>query len=171
MRSSCSIEILEGRLMLSSAAYDLMGLTALRNDPKFKNIDGRGVSVVVIDTGLDTTHPLIKPNYITGADIVGGGSTPTVTNPHGTHVAGIVGSKPDPARNYDGGVAPGVGLIALNVFSQGAGGEVSADNNSIEKALQWVVTNQKKYNIVAVNMSLGGGFYKSPSEVSGDVYA
>ncbi|HEX3358813.1 MAG TPA: DVUA0089 family protein [Tepidisphaeraceae bacterium] len=163
-------ELLELRLLLSSA-YDLIGVTQLRNDPAFKNIDGRGVSVVVIDTGLDTAHPLISPNFITGLDVVSGASTPTVTNPHGTHVAGIIGSKPDPTRDYDGGVAPGVGLIAINVFSQGAGGDVSASNDDIDKALQWVIANQRKYNIVAVNMSLGSGFYTSPSQVTGDVYA
>src|SRR5438552_16810841 len=107
---------LECRTLLS-AAYDLIGLTALRSDQIFKDIDGRGVAVAVIDTGLDTTHPLLSPNYLAGADLTTGGSTPTVVNPHGTHVAGIIGSKPDANRGYDGGVAPGVGLIGLQVFT------------------------------------------------------
>ena len=67
---------LECRTLLS-AAYDLIGLTALRSDQIFKDIDGRGVAVAVIDTGLDTTHPLLSPNYLAGADLTTGGSTPT----------------------------------------------------------------------------------------------
>ncbi len=163
------MEIIEPRSLLN-AAFDLIGLTALRNDPAFSAIDGSDVSVAVIDTGLDTTHPLISPNYLAGADIAGGGSNPTVTNPHGTHVAGIIGSRPDPARGYEGGVAPRVGIIALNVFTQGAGGEVASDNRNIEKALQWVLDNRAKYRIVAVNMSLGSGVYTSTDQVQGDVY-
>ncbi|MDW8262945.1 MAG: S8 family serine peptidase [Phycisphaerales bacterium] len=162
-------ESLEPRRLLS-AALDLIGVTALRNDPAFSGIDGGGVSVAVIDTGLDITHPLIAPNFRAGVDVVSGASTPTVTNPHGTHVAGIVGARPDPARNYSGGVAPGVGLIGINVFRQVSGGEVSADNRSIERALRWVIDNRAAHNIVAVNMSLGSGFFTSPEQVSGDIY-
>jgi Ca2+-binding RTX toxin-like protein len=164
------VEPLELRTLLS-AAFDLIGVTALRNDPNFSGIDGSGVAVAVIDTGLDKNHPLIAANYLAGADLVNGGDNPTVVNPHGTHVAGIIGAKPDASRGFDGGVAPGVGLIGLNVFSQGSGGEVTADNRSIEKALQWVISNYKTYHIVAVNMSLGSGFYTSPDDVDGVVYA
>src|SRR4051812_5910183 len=121
-------ELLELRQLLSAAAFDLIGVTALRHDPNFADIDGRGVSVAVIDTGLDKTHPLLAPNYVAGADIVNGGSNPTPTNPHGTHVAGIIGARPDASRNFDGGVAPGVGLIGLQVFQKTSGGEVLADN-------------------------------------------
>jgi len=169
MRKSALRELLEPRLLLS-AAYDLIGLTQARNDPAFSTIDGGGVSVAVIDTGLDINHPLIAPNYVAGANIVTGGTVPTVVNPHGTHVAGIVGARPDPARNYDGGVAPGVGLIGLNVFRQTSSGDVGADNRTIERALQWVLDNRARYNIVAVNMSLGSGFYTSQSQVAGDIY-
>ncbi|HRK31108.1 MAG TPA: S8 family serine peptidase, partial [Tepidisphaeraceae bacterium] len=105
-------EWLEERRLLS-AAFDLIGVTDLRNDGSLTGIDGGGVSVAVIDTGLDITHPLISPNYRDGANIVTGGNTPTVVNPHGTHVAGIVGARPDAGRGYAGGVAPGVGLIGL----------------------------------------------------------
>src|SRR5436853_1913236 len=160
MTLSFDFESLELRCLLS-AAFDLIGLTALRSDPAFSDIDGRGVSVAVIDTGLDTTHPLIAPNYLAGADEVNGGTTPTVTNPHGTHVAGIIGARADSSRGFDGGVAPHVGLIGINVFSSSSGGEVSADNRSIEKALQWVIDHHTQYKIVAVNMSLGSGFYTS----------
>src|SRR5262245_52410186 len=163
-------EILEIRSLLSAAAFDLIGVTALRNDPAFAGIDGSGVSVAVIDTGLDKSHPLIAPNFLAGADITTGGSNPTVVSPHGTHVAGIIGSRPDATRGYGGGVAPRVGLIGLNVFTQGTGGDVSADNRDVEKALQWVLDHRAQYHIVAVNMSLGSGFYTSADQVQGDVY-
>lgn len=101
---------------MANPAFDLIGLTKLRNDPEFADIDGSGLSVAVIDTGLDRTHPLLEPNYITGIDFVNGGDNPVDNQGHGTHVSGIVG-----ASDGDIGVAPKVGLIGLQVFEQNGG--------------------------------------------------
>jgi len=141
-------------------AFDLSGLTELRNDPQFADIDGSGVSVAVIDTGLDRTHSLLEGNYITGVDFVNGGTNPIDRADHGTHVAGIVG-----ARNENIGVAPDVGLIGLQMFERNG----NAYNSTIEDALEWVLNNREEYNIVAVNMSLGSGFYSSESRVFFDI--
>lgn len=140
-------------------AFDLIGLTQLRNDPDFASIDGSGFSVAIIDTGLDRTHPLLDDNYITGRDFVNGGDNPIDQGSHGTHVSGTVG-----AEDENIGVAPEVGLIGLQVFRSTADG-LRAQNTDLETALQWVIDNQQEYNIVAVNMSLGGGFYQSEAEV------
>ncbi|WP_428938402.1 S8 family serine peptidase [Fontivita pretiosa] len=166
----CWLEALERRRLLS-AAYDLIGLTALRNDPTLAGIDGGGVSVAVIDTGLDATHPLLAPNVLATTDVTAAPSTATITSPHGTHVAGIIASRPDPSRGFDGGVAPRAGLVGINIFTRDASGAVAADNRSLEKALQWVIDNRQRYRIVAVNLSLGSGFYTSPQQVQGDVYS
>lgn len=141
-------------------AFDLIGLTDLRNDPQFADIDGTGVTVAVIDTGLDRTHSLLEGNYITGVDFVNGGNNPVDRIDHGTHVAGIVG-----ATDENIGVAPDVGLIGLQVFERNG----SAYNPTIEDALEWVLDNHEEYNIVAVNMSLGSGFYSSESGVFFDI--
>jgi subtilisin family serine protease len=168
-RSRVRFDPLELRQLLS-ASLDLIGVTQLRNDPAFADIDGSGGAVAIIDTGLDETHPLLDDNYITGQDLVYGGSDTRLVDGHGTHVAGIVGAQPDSGRGFTGGVAPGTGLIGLQVFQQTASGEPGADNRSIEDALQWVIDNYVTHNIVAVNMSLGSGFYTSQSQVSGDLY-
>jgi Ca2+-binding RTX toxin-like protein len=153
----------------SNPAFNFTGLTRLRNDPQFRGIDGSGLTVVVIDTGLDATHPLIRPNFTGFVDIAGGGTFTTDPNnafdvdSHGTHVAGTVGAT-DPSI----GVAPDVNIIALQVFERSGG----AYNSKIEEALDWVLDNRQRYNIVAVNMSLGGGqFFTSRGEAVGDVYA
>lgn len=149
---------------LFAAGFDLIGLTALRNDPIFAGIDGSGVSVAVIDTGVDFSHPLLASSFVAGADIANGGSTPTPVDPHGTHVAGIVG-----ARNTEVGVAPGVGLIGLQVFSKTSGGQVAAFDTDTEAALQWVLDHRQEFNIVAVNMSLGSGNYTSEGQADSSI--
>ena len=141
-------------------AFDLIGLTQLRNDPQFIGIDGSGFSVAVIDTGLDVTHPLIAPNYVAGFDFIDNDSDPTDPEGHGTHVSGIVGATDETI-----GVAPDAGLIGLRVLDEGGAGFIT----EIEDALVWVLENQAQYNITAVNLSLGIGFFTSEAELQGDV--
>ncbi len=141
-------------------AFDLIGLTDLRNDPIFAGIDGTGFDVVVIDTGLDQTHPLLDDNYEFGIDYIDGDTDPNDLNSHGTHVSGIIG-----AEDENIGVAPDVGLIGLKVGdAEGLNGE------AIIRALTWVRDEVRDpnsdYNIVAVNLSLGNRdfFYISPNQ-------
>jgi hypothetical protein len=143
-----------------NAAFDLIGLTQLRNDPQFQGIDGSGFSIAVLDTGLDSTHPLISSHYLTGVDFVYGQNSPFDREGHGTHVAGIIG-----ATDENIGVATDVRLIGLKVLDDDGRGT----GTDIEQALQWVIDNREKYNIIAVNMSLGGGFYRSAAEANGDL--
>ena len=141
-------------------AFDLIGLTQLRNDPQFEGIDGSGFSVAVIDSGINYNHELLAPNYITGYDFYDGDSDPIDDGiGHGTHVAGTVGANDETI-----GVAPDVGIIALDVFPT----EGSTNSEPIINALQWVLDNHEEHNIVSVNMSLGGGFYVSEEQAIGD---
>ena len=163
---SVAIELDEQMITIEQAnfgennAFDLIGLTQLRNE--FPGIDGSGLAVVVIDTGITSNHPLISPNYITGVDFVDLDNNPSDDNGHGTHVAGTVGAADETI-----GVAPEVDLIALDVFGV-YNGNFGATILSQVQALQWVLDNHEEYDIVAVNMSLGAGFYTSENELFGD---
>ncbi|MEO1428139.1 MAG: DVUA0089 family protein, partial [Cyanobacteria bacterium J06633_8] len=161
---------------MTSPAFDLIGLTQLRNDPRYRGIDGeidngQNLAVAVIDTGIQGDHPLLDDNFTAYVDFVNtvgsdlepftNASQSRDTGSHGTHVAGTVGSEDESI-----GVATGVDLISLGVFPEDGG----ASNQDIIEALQWVLDNRNQYNIVAVNMSLGSSFYTS-SEASEDPYA
>ena len=138
----------------------LIRLDQFRADPRFSGIDGHGVSVVVIDTGIDLNHGFFGPDadhngvadrIVYSYDFSGSNdSNASDTHGHGSNVASIVGSQ-------DGtytGMAPGVNIIALKVFPDGSS---SAADSDIAEALNWVVANRAAYNVVAVNMSLGQG--------------
>lgn len=139
-------------------AFDLIGLTALRNDPNFAEIDGTGFDVVVIDSGLDRTHPLLDDNYRAGFDYIENDSDPNDLVDHGTHVAGTIG-----AEDENIGVAPDVGLIGLKI-----GDREGLNNLAINEALQRVLDDvnnpNSEFNVVAINLSLGGGFYTAPNQ-------
>jgi hypothetical protein len=138
-------------------AFDLIGLTQLREDPQFAGIDGSGFAVAVIDTGINYDHPSLKDNYITGYDFVNDDNDPIDDAGHGTHVSGTVGST-----DANLGVAPDVNLIGLKALGSDGSGSFTSINNS----LQWVLDNHEEYNIAAVNMSLGGGFFTSEDEAA-----
>ena len=140
-------------------AFDLIGLTQLRNDPQFSAIDGSGFSVAVIDTGIDTDHPLLAPNYVAGYDFLDDDADPDDPDGHGTHVAGTIGATDETI-----GVAPGVGSIALRVLSSEGGSLLE-----VEDALEWILDNREQYNITAVNLSLGMGFFTPEESLQGDI--
>lgn len=119
-------------------------------------VDGTGMSVAVIDTGVDYKNPALGGGFGPGSKVIAGynfasnTSDPiATTSQHGTAVAGLIGSSD--ANHL--GVAPGVNLVALKVV----GDNNSADLGTIARALQWVVDNHAKYNITVVNMSLSDG--------------
>src|SRR5439155_5173887 len=120
---------------------------------------GDGYSVVVIDTGIDYNNPSLGAGFGAGKRVVAGwdfannDANPMDDNGHGTHVAGIIGSSD---ATYSG-IAPNVNLIALKVL----GADGSGTFGNVQKALDWVVANRAKYNIVAINLSLGTGNYTS----------
>ncbi|GAA2409052.1 S8 family serine peptidase [Streptomyces glaucosporus] len=109
---------------------DLWGLRAIRADEAAKvNPGSEKVTVAVIDTGVDDTHPDIAPNFSASqsanraggvADTSEGAWRPyTEDDYHGTHVAGTIAA----ARNGIGvaGVAPGVKVSSINVTERDSG--------------------------------------------------
>src|SRR4051794_11331245 len=136
----------------SSAAGDLIGAAEVR---AAYGGDGSGMTVALIDTGIDYHDAVLGNGYGAGSKVVDGydfvqnDGDPYSTNAHGTAVAGLVASS-DPKRP---GVAPGADLAALRVFDNDSSG--SFDN--VAKALQWVIDNHDKDHITAVNLSLADG--------------
>jgi hypothetical protein len=120
---------------------------------------GQGYSVAVIDTGIDYLDPSLGgsfgPGYKVeaGWNFVNNSANVMDDNGHGSVVANeIAGSDP----TYSG-VAPGANLIALKVLDASGSGTFG----NVLAALDWVVANRAKYNIAAVNLSLGAGNYTS----------
>ena len=131
-------------------------------EQQYSSLDGKGQTVVIIDSGIDTDHEFfgsddnrdgISDRIIFSKTFGDGKANGEDVGGHGTHVAGIVASSDDDFT----GVAPGADIIALKVFdTYGA--------NLIEKALNWCIENAAEYSIDVINMSLGGSwFFQSDS--------
>ncbi|GAA3829192.1 S8 family peptidase [Nocardioides panacisoli] len=113
-------------------------------------VDGHGVGVAVIDTGISNTGDLAG-RVVDGYDLSGEGSYATDSFGHGTFVAGIIAGSGVASGGAIKGVAPGVDLISLKV----AGANGSSDVVRVITAIQWAVNHAAKDNIRVLNLSLG----------------
>ena len=96
-------------------------------------IDGRGITVASLDTGVDLTHAELSGRYRGGSnswfDPFGQHAQPADLNGHGTQVMGIMVAG-------DGiGMAPGARFIAARVFNDAG---VSTDSG-VHLAFQWLL--------------------------------
>ncbi len=150
-------------------ATALTGVDRLRTDPNMRSqglpFSGRGIGVLVNDSGVDGLHNDIKyPQHVkqnvlaqtnlnafeemapitylenvANTDILGG---------HGSHVAGIIGATGAQSSLQQEGVAPGAGIIG---YGSGAALFILDTLGGFDYAL----TNQAQYNIRVVSNSFG----------------
>ena len=113
---------------------------------------GTGVTVGVIDTGVDFKHPdlsVFGGNAFVQQESDAGGFGPAkIEGEHGTHVAGIISSHGKAPKGKKG-VAPGVKLFAYRVFPNDGTG---AANYDIVRAIDQGVVD----GCDLLNLSLGG---------------
>ncbi len=133
-------------------ANPLTGVAALHS----AGVTGDGVTVGVIDTGVDSTggvvHPALADDVVgqacfrTEADCIGGVTSAEDQDGHGTHVAGII-TGPQ-------GVAPDATIYALKVFTT-----ADTSDTNILNALNHVIglNTSTPGTVDVINMSLGGG--------------
>lgn len=128
------------------------------------SVDGTGLTLAVLDTGLRTTHVDFANNKVVARrnfTTDDGGNVNIVTdgNGHGTNVAGIA-----VARGIHTGIAPGANVIPLKVLTNSGSGSFA----SVDSALGWVLSNAATYKISAVNLSLGDGSNYTADSFTGD---
>jgi len=113
-------------------------------------VDGSGLTVAVLDTGLRTTHVdfagkvVAQQNFT--ADNGGNPNDASDGQGHGTNVGGII-----VANRIHKGIALGANIVPLKVLANNGNGSFQA----IDSALQWVLDNHQDHSISVVNMSLG----------------
>ena len=154
--SRSQFESLEGRQLLSGTPWGAQGRLIGQDlvAAQFPQLTGSGETVVVIDSGVDYNHPSLGGGWgkrvVAGWDYGSNDSDPMSSSyAHGTGVAGMLAASP---FDFDGkhyqGIAPGANIIALR----------ETNTSGVAAALQWVIANKTRYNIVSLNFTdFGGG--------------
>lgn len=111
---------------------------------------GRGVTVAVLDTGIDNL-PDFSGRLIGGVDLTGGNNPFQDSYGHGTFVAGLIAGNGASSGGQYSGEAPGASLVSIKV----AGANGTTDLAGLILGLQWAVDHRGSYGIKVLNMSLG----------------
>lgn len=128
-------------------------LTKIQTPTAWQASTGAGVTVAVIDSGVDAAHPDLAGQVLPGVDLVAG-TTGAGTDPngHGTHVAGTIAAATGNGVGI-AGVAPDARILPVRVLGADGSGTMSAVANGITWAAD--------HGAQVINMSLG-----SPSQVT-----
>ncbi|MFF7212933.1 S8 family serine peptidase [Streptomyces sp. NPDC008238] len=113
-----------------------------------RGYDGSGVTVAVLDTGIDATHPDVSGSIVGQADFTGSPTGTKDGHGHGTHVASTVLGSGAASKGLRKGVAPGAKLLVGKVCDDNG----QCPDDGIIAAMDWAAHSGAK----VVNLSLGG---------------
>ena len=115
-----------------------------------EGIDGDGVTVAVVDTGIAKVADLAG-RVVGGVDLSGGGDPYKDEFGHGTFVAGLIAGDGASSGGQYKGVAPKAKLVSIKI----AGADGSSDVSHVLAAMQWAVSYKADFGIRVLNLSLG----------------
>ena len=123
-------------------------------------LDGEGITIAVIDTGIDAEHESLdcvnedgidcEKKVVGWKDFINFKPEPYDDHGHGTHVSGIAAGTGGEEGIYKG-VAPKAKLVGVKVLNSWGGG----NDDSVISGIEWVIQNKDIYNISIISMSLG----------------
>jgi hypothetical protein len=143
--------------------------------------DGDGLAIAILDTGVDTTHPMLAGRVLDEAcfsadrdcpngetEMFGPGAAVPCSYDcgHGTYVAGVAAGGD--TGNGLVGVAPHAMIIPIQIFSE-IGGSAGAYSSDILAGLQHVLALTAFYDIAVANLSFGGKLYNSEASCDEEV--
>ncbi|WP_329261440.1 type VII secretion-associated serine protease mycosin [Streptomyces pseudovenezuelae] len=134
-------------------------LDAMHTQQAWQTTKGAGVTVAVLDTGVENDHPDLVGNVLTGKDMIGFGATRGDRSwaRHGTAMAGIIAGHGHGIGNGDGvmGIAPEAKILPVRVILEdGDPARAKARNtrgNALAEGIRWAAD----HGADVINLSLG----------------
>lgn len=114
------------------------------------------VTIAIIDSGVDLTHPDLAAKLLAGYDFVNNDPTPQDDYGHGTHAAGIAAAISNNGLGI-AGVSWGARIMPVKVLNASGSGTYA----NVAAGIIWAVDNGAQ----VINLSLGGS---APSLVLAD---
>ncbi|MGV3758847.1 MAG: S8 family serine peptidase, partial [Actinomycetota bacterium] len=127
---------------------------------------GEGVTIAVVDSGVDLDHEDLAGQVVAHVSCVGADGDPRRCqgsgqddNGHGTHVADIAAAATGNGRGV-AGVAPDARILAVRVLADSCGGggcQPEGPAADVAAGIRWATANGAD----VINLSLGGGAIQS----------
>jgi serine protease AprX len=121
-------------------------------------VDGAGVGVALVDTGVVPVDGLRPERVVNGPDLSVESQSPSLayldTYGHGTHLAGIIAGRPARDGSGFGGIAPGATLTSVKVGTTTGVVDVA----QVVAAVDWVVAHRNddpRHPVRVLNLSYG----------------
>ncbi|MFG2982505.1 type VII secretion-associated serine protease mycosin [Streptomyces sp. NPDC048258] len=135
------------------------GLLALRAEEAWGTTRGDGVTVAVLDTGVDDSHPDLAGQVLGGTDLIGMGAGRGDRSwaRHGTAMASIIAGHGHGAGHGQGvlGIAPQAKILPVRVIlEEGDPGRAQARDSkggALAEGIRWAADNGAD----VINLSLG----------------
>lgn len=134
-------------------------LEAMHTEEVWQTTKGAGVTVAVLDTGVEADHPDLDGNVLDGKDLVGFGASEgdRAWARHGTAMAGIIAGHGHGPGNADGvmGIAPEAKVLPVRVILEDGDPSRakarSTRGNALAEGIRWAADNGADI----INLSLG----------------
>ncbi|MFE4261451.1 type VII secretion-associated serine protease mycosin [Streptomyces sp. NPDC056883] len=148
------------------------GLTALRAEEAWGTTKGDGVTVAVLDTGVDPTHPDLVGQVLEGADLVGmgAGRGDQAWARHGTAMAGIIAGHGHGSLGLGGvlGIAPQAKILPVRVIleEKDPSRDQARENKggALAEGIRWAAD----HGADVINLSLGDDSSSAHHEAAED---
>ncbi|WP_046726703.1 type VII secretion-associated serine protease mycosin [Streptomyces humi] len=154
------------------------GLSALHLDEAWQTTKGKGITVAVLDTGVEADHPDLVGNVLAAKDMIGFGARQGQRDwaRHGTAMAGIIAGHGHGIGDGDGvmGVAPEARILPVRVILEDGdsarGKARSTRGDALAEGIRWAAD----HGADVINLSLGDdsdSAHPEPSEDEAIQYA
>lgn len=135
------------------------GLAAMHTDQTWRTTKGSGITVAVLDTGVDDRHPDLAGSVLPGKDFIGFGAQrgDRAWARHGTAMAGIIAAHGHGLGKEAGvlGIAPEAKILPVRVILEGSDKAREKARNSRGTALAQGIRWAADQGADVINLSLG----------------
>ncbi|MGW7404470.1 type VII secretion-associated serine protease mycosin [Streptomyces sp. NPDC054833] len=153
-------------------------LSAMHTQQAWQTTKGKGITVAVLDTGVEADHPDLDGNVLPGKDLIGFGAKRGDRSwaRHGTAMAGIIAGHGHGTGDADGvmGIAPEAKILPVRVILEDGdtarGKARSTRGNALAEGIRWAAD----HGADVINLSLGddsASAHPEPSEDEAVQYA
>ncbi|CAM5539701.1 type VII secretion-associated serine protease mycosin [Streptomyces atroolivaceus] len=157
-----------GHAQADSIRSDQWHLTAMKAEEMWRTSTGKGVTVAVIDSGVDRSNPDLEGQVLDGKDFAPGesGDEHTGYDGHGTGIAALIAGTGD-SRGGDGafGLAPGVKILPVRVPDKAANlaEDIEQFNATVPAAIRY--SADKGAQVINISLGTSGGSQKLTDSV------